>query len=168
MNIFNLYLDKIKKIVVTANKNNLIEIPENLDGINVDLPPSKFDCDISTNVAMFLSKVNKKPPDVIAKKLIELIKKILDKKLAYEKNGSVLTPTRDELHALQDERCLVYHRSGTTVSWGKVTMGHYNSDDDSLWNIDKAKFSEMIWYDSDQHANQAGIESNINTHYSIY
>ena len=40
MNIFNLYLDKIKKIVVTANKNKLIEIPENLDGINVDLPPS--------------------------------------------------------------------------------------------------------------------------------
>ena len=75
MNIFNLYLDKIKKIVVTANKKKLIEIPENLDGINVDLPPSKFDCDISTNVAMFLSKANKKPPDVIAKKLIELIKK---------------------------------------------------------------------------------------------
>ena len=79
MNIFNLYLDKIKNIVVTANKNNLIEIPENLDGINVDLPPSKFDCDISANVAMFLSKVNKKPPDVIAKKLIELIKKEDDK-----------------------------------------------------------------------------------------
>ena len=79
MNIFNLYLDKIKKIVVTANKNKLIEIPENLDGINVDLPPSKFDCDISTNVAMFLSKVNKKPPDAIAKKLIELIKKEDDK-----------------------------------------------------------------------------------------
>ena len=79
MNIFNLYLDKIKKIVIAANKNKIIEIPENLDGINVDLPPAKFDCDISTNVAMFLSKVNKKPPDVIAKKLIELIKKEDDK-----------------------------------------------------------------------------------------
>ena len=87
---------------------------------------------------------------------------------AYERNGSLLTPTRDELHALQDERCLVYHRSGTTASWGKVTMGHYNSDVASAWNIDKAKFSEWIWYDSDQHGNQAGIESNINTHYSIY
>ena len=91
MNIFNLYLDKIKNIVVTANKNNLIEIPENLDGINVDLPPSKFDCDISTNVAMFLSKVNKKPPDVIAKKLIELIKKEDDKieKISVVKPGFI-------------------------------------------------------------------------------
>ena len=79
MNIFNLYLDKIKKIVIAANKNKIIEIPENLDGIYVDLPPSKFDCDISTNVAMFLSKVNKKPPDVIASNLIELIKKEDDK-----------------------------------------------------------------------------------------
>ena len=79
MNIFNLYLDKIKKIVIAANKNKIIEIPENLDGINVDLPPAKFDCDISTNVAMFLSKVNKKPPDVIASNLIELIKKEDDK-----------------------------------------------------------------------------------------
>ena len=91
MNIFNLYLDKIKKIVVTANKNKLIEIPENLDGINVDLPPSKFDCDISTNVAMFLSKVNKKAPDVIAKKLIELIKKEDDKieKISVVKPGFI-------------------------------------------------------------------------------
>ena len=46
-----------------------------MNGINVDLPPEKFDCDISTNVAMVLSKSNKKPPIDLAKQLAELIKK---------------------------------------------------------------------------------------------
>ena len=54
MNIFDLYLEKILKVVKQANKDKLIEIPENLKGINVDIPPPQFNCDISTNVAMVL------------------------------------------------------------------------------------------------------------------
>ena len=75
MNIFDLYLEKIIKIVTLASKRKEIEIPENLNGINVDIPPVQFDCDISTNVAMVLSKANKKAPSVLAEQLIELIKK---------------------------------------------------------------------------------------------
>ena len=75
MNIFDLYLEKIIKIVTLASKAKEIEIPENLNGINVDIPPVQFDCDISTNVAMVLSKANKKAPSVLAEQLIELIKK---------------------------------------------------------------------------------------------
>ena len=75
MNIFDLYLEKIIKIVTLASKAKEIEIPENLNGINVDIPPVQFDCDISTNVAMVLSKANKKTPSVLAEQLIELIKK---------------------------------------------------------------------------------------------
>ena len=75
MNIFDLYLEKIIKIVTLASKAKEIEIPENLNGINVDVPPVQFDCDISTNVAMVLSKSNKKAPSVLAEQIIELIKK---------------------------------------------------------------------------------------------
>ena len=75
MNIFNIYLNKIKKIVLDQNKNGTLKVPENLDSINVDIPPKQFDCDISTNVAMVLSKINQKSPIDLANKLIELIKK---------------------------------------------------------------------------------------------
>ena len=75
MNIFDIYSEKIKTLVKNLSKQNLIEIPDSLNGINVDLPPEKFDCDISTNVAMVLSKSNKKPPIDLAKQLSELIKK---------------------------------------------------------------------------------------------
>lgn len=87
---------------------------------------------------------------------------------SYEVNGTLKTPTRDEIHGFQDEHALVYHRSAATSNWPFIEMGHYNGDAASAWNIDKAKFSEWIWYDSDQHSNQSGIESNINTHYNIY
>ena len=75
MNIFDLYLDKILILIKKLNKDKLIVLPESLNGINVDIPPSNFDCDISTNVAMFLSKINKKSPIDLANFLINEIKK---------------------------------------------------------------------------------------------
>ena len=39
MNIYDLYLDKIKDIIIKINKDDLIKLPENLNGINVDIPP---------------------------------------------------------------------------------------------------------------------------------
>ena len=74
MNIFELYLDKIKSVIVDLNKNNQLEIPENFNGINAEIPPPKFDCDISTNVAMVLSKINKTSPLELAEKLAPEIK----------------------------------------------------------------------------------------------
>ncbi len=74
MNIFELYLDKIKSIIVDLNKNNQLEIPESFNGINAEIPPPKFDCDISTNVAMVLSKINKTSPLELAEKLATEIK----------------------------------------------------------------------------------------------
>ena len=75
MNIFNIYLDKIKKIILDQNKIGTLKVPENLNSINVDIPPKQFDCDISTNVAMVLSKINQKSPIDLANQLTELIKK---------------------------------------------------------------------------------------------
>ena len=59
MNIFDQYLDKIKKILLDLSKNDNLILPNKLDGITAEIPPSKFNSDISTNVAMVLSKINK-------------------------------------------------------------------------------------------------------------
>ena len=75
MNIFNKYLDKIKKIIIKLNKDGILEIPDSLNNINVDIPPQNFDFDISTNVAMVLSKNNQKKPIELAEFLIKEIKK---------------------------------------------------------------------------------------------
>ena len=74
MNIFDIYLERIKKLLLILKSNGEIEIPDVLDGINVDAPPHNFDCDISTNVAMVLSKINKKSPLILAEKIINHIK----------------------------------------------------------------------------------------------
>ena len=74
MNIFELYLDKIKSIIIDLNKKGKLNIPETFDGINAEIPPAKFDCDISTNVAMVLSKLNKKSPLDLAEQISPIIK----------------------------------------------------------------------------------------------
>tara|TARA_B100002051_G_scaffold228999_1_gene225836 strand:- start:1065 stop:2798 length:1734 start_codon:yes stop_codon:yes gene_type:complete len=74
MNIFDHYLDKIKKIILDLSNNGKIILPDKLDGINAEIPPLKFDSDISTNVAMFLSKINKKSPIILAETIADVIK----------------------------------------------------------------------------------------------
>ena len=75
MNIFDQYLEKIKKIIFDLSKNGNLILPDKLDGITVETPPAKFNSDISTNVAMILSKINKKSPTDIAKNLSDVLKK---------------------------------------------------------------------------------------------
>ena len=74
MNIFELYLDKIKSAIVELSKKGEIIIPETFNGINAEIPPSKFDCDISTNVGMVLSKLNKRSPLDLAEKISSFLK----------------------------------------------------------------------------------------------
>jgi arginyl-tRNA synthetase len=74
MNIFDQYLDRIKNILLDlSNKGDLI-LPDYLEGITTELPPSKFNSDISTNVAMVLSKANNKSPTDLAIILAKVIK----------------------------------------------------------------------------------------------
>ena len=75
MNIFDQYLDKLKKILLDLSKNGKLILPDKLNGITAEIPPSKFKADISTNVAMVLSKVNNKSPIDLANSLAEAIKK---------------------------------------------------------------------------------------------
>ena len=74
MNIFENYLDKIKSILIDLNKQGELIIPENFNGINTEIPPAQFDYDISTNVAMVLSKLNKKSPIDLAEQISPIIK----------------------------------------------------------------------------------------------
>ena len=75
MNIFEQYLDKIKEILSRLSSNGDLILPDSLNGITAEIPPSKFDSDISTNVAMVLSKINNKSPLDLASILAEKIKK---------------------------------------------------------------------------------------------
>ena len=88
MNIFDQYLDKIKKIILDLSKKGKIILPDNLDGINTEIPPEKFNCDISTNVAMVLSKINKKPPLELA----EILAKSLENEDKSIKEVSIVKP----------------------------------------------------------------------------
>ena len=88
MNIFDQYLDKIKKIILDLSKKGKIILPDNLDGINTEIPPEKFNCDISTNVAMVLSKINKKPPLELA----ETLAKSLENEDKSIKEVSIVKP----------------------------------------------------------------------------
>ena len=75
MNIFDQYLEKIKKVLLDQSNHGNLILPDNLDGITAEIPPSKFHSDISTNVAMYLSKINNKSPLDLAEILITHIKK---------------------------------------------------------------------------------------------
>ena len=75
MNIFENYLDKIKKILLELSKKGEIILPAKLNGITVEIPPQKFNSDISTNVAMVLSKLNKQNPNELAINLSKHLKK---------------------------------------------------------------------------------------------
>ena len=88
MNIFDQYLDKIKKILLDLSSNDGLILPDSLDGITAEIPPSKFDSDISTNVAMVLSKINKKSPTDLASVLADALKK----KDTLIENISVIKP----------------------------------------------------------------------------
>ena len=74
MNIFDEYLIKVKDILLKLSKKGDLILPDTLNGITTEVPPAKFNSDISTNVAMVLSKLNKKSPIDLANTLVADIK----------------------------------------------------------------------------------------------
>ena len=61
----NLFLDYQKKFSVylkNLKRKNIIDLPDNLKSLTVELPPKGYNADISCNVAMVLAKYNKKTP----------------------------------------------------------------------------------------------------------
>ena len=88
MNIFENYLSKINKVIL-AHKNNLkLKDFDQLNNINLEIPPEHFDFDLSTNISLVLSKINKINPN----KLAEDIKNLLLKNIIEFKEIEVAGP----------------------------------------------------------------------------
>ena len=75
MNIFENYLSKILKIVLDNKKTFKLEILENLENINLEIPPDHFNYDLSSNVSLVLAKTNKLNPIDLAKNMRNLLLK---------------------------------------------------------------------------------------------
>ena len=75
MNIFDNYLLIITKIILknkeSLNLNNL----KNLENVNIEVPPKHFNFDLSTNISLVLSKINKTNPNDLAKSIKDLLLK---------------------------------------------------------------------------------------------
>ena len=74
MNIFEIYKKKIIKFITDETSKGNLESGDVLKNINVDTPPENLNYDLSTNVAMVLSKLNKKAPNILAEQIIKLLK----------------------------------------------------------------------------------------------
>tara|TARA_B100000963_G_scaffold361847_1_gene400254 strand:+ start:656 stop:2380 length:1725 start_codon:yes stop_codon:yes gene_type:complete len=74
MNIFEEYLKKISDLIIKNQKKLNLNNLNNFKGVTVETPPSEFDYDLSCNVSLVLSKVNKLNPQNLAKEIKNLIK----------------------------------------------------------------------------------------------
>ena len=76
MNIFSIYLEKIREFLINLEKDKQIKLSDNLNNLTIELTPKDLQGDISCNAALVLSKTNnKKPQDIAALLKANLIKK---------------------------------------------------------------------------------------------
>jgi arginyl-tRNA synthetase len=79
MNIFENYLKEIQNLILINKKILKLENIDNLKNINLEIPPEKFNFDLSCNIAMVLGKSNKLNPKYLAKEIKEMfLKKIIN------------------------------------------------------------------------------------------
>ncbi len=78
MNIFENYLSKVNKIILD-NKNILkLENLEQLNNVNLEVPPEHFNFDLSSNIALILAKTNKMNSNNLASNIKDLLLKKVD------------------------------------------------------------------------------------------
>jgi len=73
MNIFEQYLNEIKELIINNAKKLELDNTNALKSVNLEIPPEKFDYDLSCNVAMVMAKANKKKPEHLAKNIQALL-----------------------------------------------------------------------------------------------
>ena len=78
MNIFEKYLNKITNLIHKNKKFLELRNLNNFKGVNVEIPPSEFNFDLSCNASLVLGKINKTNPRDLANKIKDLIMKNLD------------------------------------------------------------------------------------------
>ncbi len=88
MNIFDNYLLKISKIILENKEILNLKKIENLNNVNLEIPPEHFNFDLSTNVSLVLSKNNKVNPNNLA---ID-IKKLLLKEINHFEKIEIAGP----------------------------------------------------------------------------
>ena len=78
MNLFLNYQKKFLDHLTSLKKEKIIDLPDNLKSLMVELPPKGHKADMSCNAAMILAKFNKKTPldlaNILKKKLLENFK----------------------------------------------------------------------------------------------
>tara|TARA_B100000945_G_C20426562_1_gene620850 strand:+ start:1549 stop:3273 length:1725 start_codon:yes stop_codon:yes gene_type:complete len=88
MNLFTNYLTEIKKTLKKNKDRDFLVSEEYLNSVILEKPPEKFDFDLSSNIALVLSKINKKNPLEIAQK----IKNILSNQIEDFSNIEIAGP----------------------------------------------------------------------------
>ncbi len=73
MNIFENYLSKIIKLILNNKKILKLNNLENLNNINLEVPPEHLNFDLSTNACLVLSKANKINPSSLADDIKKLL-----------------------------------------------------------------------------------------------
>ena len=77
MNIFEYYLSEIKDLVLNHKNDLNLKNFNNLENINLEVPPEKFNFDLSCNISLVLAKLNKLDPLTLAGQ----IKILLERKI---------------------------------------------------------------------------------------
>ena len=75
MNIFDNYLLIITKIILKNKESLNLNNFKNLENANIEVPPKHFNFDLSTNISLVLSKINKINPNDLAKSIKDLLLK---------------------------------------------------------------------------------------------
>ena len=75
MNIFEEYLHLIQDLILNNQKNLKLENLKEFKGVVVEVPPSEFDFDLSSNICLILGKSNNINPQNLAKQVEVLMKK---------------------------------------------------------------------------------------------
>ena len=88
MNLFIIYLNKIKKILSDLEKKDQIKLSGDLTGLTIELPPANIEGDISCNAPLILSKINEKK----TMKMAEFLKVHFEKNFPEFKNVHIAKP----------------------------------------------------------------------------
>ena len=75
MNIFDNYLLIITKIILKNKESLNLKNLKNLENVNIEVPPKHLNFDLSTNISLVLSKINKINPNDLAKSIKDLLLK---------------------------------------------------------------------------------------------
>ena len=72
MNVFEYHLTEIRNLIFSKKDVLKLNLIDNFKGVNLEVPPDKFNYDLSCNIAMVLGKKNKIDPKILAAKLKEI------------------------------------------------------------------------------------------------